>query len=115
MLPWLLNGFGTQVKVSTLDFSFAIRDAPFEQGSDYYNEVECSAEGKGSAQVCWNTKYVKKNVSAGAKAAPQPSTRTAAADPVQLADGRASDSDEEKLPPSTFDDSDGFYEEDGEL
>ncbi len=118
MLPWLLNGFGTEVKASSLCLQRVSRlcstcDSLSVQGSDYYNEVECSAEGKGAAQVCRNTKYVKKVGSAGGAAAPRPASRTGAVDLSQHADRQTRGSKESIVVPSTLDDSADFYEEDG--
>ena len=84
-----------------------------QQGSDYYNEVECSADGKGNAQVCRNTKYIKKGVAAGAAAVPQPDNQSGPADPVQLSDRLITGPEDDSSPPSTIDDVDEFYEEHG--
>jgi hypothetical protein len=89
-------------------------DAAFEQGSDYYFEVECSAEVEGAAKVCRNTKYVKgkRGASGEAAAAPQAdsdihSTGAAVEGADSWSDGPA-DSDQA---PDT-DENAGFYDDD---
>lgn len=87
----------------------------FEQGSDYYYEVECSSESNGAAQVCWNTKYVKgkKGGSGGVAAAPLSEPRPGAANPAQQAKSQNRGSADDSPYPSTVDDGADFYEEDG--
>ncbi len=72
VLPWLLEGFGTQVKAGTLSRTPArvaalTCDTAFAQGSDYYFEVQCSNEDEGAAKVCHNTKYLKGKKAAAAE------------------------------------------------
>ena len=66
MLPWLLKGFGTQVRVRFWAQNNAhafvrkrTSDTVFTKGNNYYHEVECKAEGESATKVCRNIVYGK--------------------------------------------------------
>jgi hypothetical protein len=121
VLPWLLEGFGTKVKANSqcvLNFLghasaryATIHDFRFEQGSDYYFEVECAADGANAEKVCRNTKYGKGKQTLSHLSAPAPEPETG----IHSSESSAQEEDAENLDLAADAAADFYSNNNGEL